>query len=905
METGTLQRRSEPYFSDLPQMCLEMMEVAEEAFRAENFELAAEIYGSQLAELPHPDRGLYLRRGEALARAGRIAEALDSYSTVGNICKLRAEELRVLVESLAQNLREKELPLLLAEKKASPNGEAGKYSTVNGELKADPLNATGSKCSDSNPKRKDCDWDGHFNEKGEELDLFSCRLCNRLLVDPSTLQCGHTFCKSCLERESILICRLCKFKVKKLEGGPGRSSFKVNVVLGHFLEKWFEKESKARRLSLEGETLLGEQKYSSALEKCNQAIAVGYSVQLHRSGWQAVPSQGGGRMPRFLEPHRLKGKVPAKQPAQNEPDDAKLCPGTNAYKKYGQSCRSWPCRSPTLTGGLPPMLRRSWRSALSYASPEESLPDHSTAGCIRISTWTAAYPTDPDHKIQRSGPTCGCLLFGQGRSARYLKAQVFVALGRAEEALKEFLYCAALKPDWDSVKLEAQKIMCDVFFPTFENVHDSLPASLRSSSFTRLKPTILNSINSSPLAEDGTSEGCSVNSVFKVNKTAPQDSGMFPSAKCTTAPGLQFENSKKSLESVLSSLPGASLKRKYICDTGSSQSFEIPSKIPKQDGETVPEKAETGRARRHVPSELVDSSDFECSLCMRLFYEPVATPCGHTFCLKCLERCLDHNSNCPLCKENLSEFLATRAYNKTVLTEEMTVRYLTEELAERKKVYEEEMKELSNLSKDVPVFVCTMAFPTIPCPLHVFEPRYRLMIRRCMETGTKQFGMCIADELKGFADFGCMLEVRDVKFFPDGRSVVDTIGVSRFKVVSHGQRDGYNTANIEYLEDKKVEGQEYNELVSLHDAVYDQAVAWFTSLKEDMKTQILSHFGPMPGKESDPQSSPNGPAWCWWLLAVLPLENRAQLAILSMASLKDRLIAIRRVLRFVTRKRPR
>lgn len=49
-----------------------------------------------------------------------------------------------------------------------------------------------------------------------------------------------------------------------------------------------------------------------------------------------------------------------------------------------------------------------------------------------------------------------------------------------------------------------------------------------------------------------------------------------------------------------------------------------------------------------------------------------------------------------------------------------------------------------------------------------------------------------------------MFQVRDVKFFPDGRSVVDTIGVSRFKVLSHGQRDGYNTAKIEYLEDKKV-----------------------------------------------------------------------------------------------------
>lgn len=43
-----------------------------------------------------------------------------------------------------------------------------------------------------------------------------------------------------------------------------------------------------------------------------------------------------------------------------------------------------------------------------------------------------------------------------------------------------------------------------------------------------------------------------------------------------------------------------------------------------------------------------------------------------------------------------------------------------------------------------------------------------------------------------------------MKFFPDGRSVVDTIGISRFKVLSHGQRDGYNTAKIEYLEDSKV-----------------------------------------------------------------------------------------------------
>lgn len=55
-----------------------------------------------------------------------------------------------------------------------------------------------------------------------------------------------------------------------------------------------------------------------------------------------------------------------------------------------------------------------------------------------------------------------------------------------------------------------------------------------------------------------------------------------------------------------------------------------------------------------------------------------------------------------------------------------------------------------------------------------------------------------------FADYGCLLEIRDVKFFSDGRSVVDTIGKRRFKVIQHSERDGYNTADIEYLEDVKV-----------------------------------------------------------------------------------------------------
>lgn len=50
-----------------------------------------------------------------------------------------------------------------------------------------------------------------------------------------------------------------------------------------------------------------------------------------------------------------------------------------------------------------------------------------------------------------------------------------------------------------------------------------------------------------------------------------------------------------------------------------------------------------------------------------------------------------------------------------------------------------------------------------------------------------------------------MLEIRDVQFFPDGRSLVDTIGGKRFKVISRGQREGYNTAKVELIHDKPSE----------------------------------------------------------------------------------------------------
>lgn len=303
--------------------------------------------------------------------------------------------------------------------------------------------------------------------------------------------------------------------------------------------------------------------------------------------------------------------------------------------------------------------------------------------------------------------------------------------------------------------------------------------------------------------------------------------------------------------------------------------------------------------KEKIDPACLDKRDFECALCIRILWEPVSTPCGHTFCRICLNRCFDHQTNCPLCKASLTSFLAERVQNTTVFLEKAIQTLFPNDYAERKAIYEEEMEELSNAGKDaehvIPLFVCTIAYPTVPCPLHVFEPRYRLMIRQCMESGSRQFGMCAYVD-NDIAEFGTMLEIRDVQYFPDGRSVVDTVGSKRFRILTKGERDGYSTGSVEFLKDEPLHADVVQDVIEMHDQVYKISQSWFMHLPRDTKEEILQHFGSMPEIETGYISSANGPAWFWWMLAVLPIKLKSRVMILSMTSLPRRLQTLYQVL---------
>ena len=74
------------------------------------------------------------------------------------------------------------------------------------------------------------------------------------------------------------------------------------------------------------------------------------------------------------------------------------------------------------------------------------------------------------------------------------------------------------------------------------------------------------------------------------------------------------------------------------------------------------------------------------------------------------------------------------------------------------------------------------------------------MLRRCLESPIPRFGMVMPPKSassRASMDFGTMLEVKAVKMFPDGRSLVQTCGVSRFRILERGILDGYMVGRVE------------------------------------------------------------------------------------------------------------
>lgn len=198
----------------------------------------------------------------------------------------------------------------------------------------------------------------------------------------------------------------------------------------------------------------------------------------------------------------------------------------------------------------------------------------------------------------------------------------------------------------------------------------------------------------------------------------------------------------------------------------------------------------------------------DCQVCYNLLLDPVTTPCGHTLCRICLTRTLDHSLHCPVCRRGLGlpPSLLGHPSNKTLAS--LLNALCPQTIAARRQAVELE-ETGGEGALNTPLFVCTLGFPSTPTFLRIFEPRYRLMLRRCLE-GNREFGMLMYNrygEPQGdlgsvhFYQYGTMMHIVHSQMLADGTSLIETRGVYRFRVRSHGLHDGYCVGNVERVDD--------------------------------------------------------------------------------------------------------
>ncbi|GJP58786.1 hypothetical protein CLOP_g3526 [Closterium sp. NIES-67] len=191
----------------------------------------------------------------------------------------------------------------------------------------------------------------------------------------------------------------------------------------------------------------------------------------------------------------------------------------------------------------------------------------------------------------------------------------------------------------------------------------------------------------------------------------------------------------------------------------------------------------------------------------------------------------------------------------------------------------------------LPLFVMDSVLPGQKMALNIFEPRYRLMIRRIME-GDHRMGMVGVDRRRGvMLDLACEVKIAECDPLPDGRFYIEVEGMRRFSITSSWEQDGYRVAQVEWMQDTLPEAgsEEAAKLSSLAEEVAGVAREWvarvLSTSRANRRSRLIEHVrsaGDIP-----PASQPE--RLSFWLANLLPIAPEEKLSFLRMTDPAERL----------------
>ncbi|KNE55654.1 hypothetical protein AMAG_01541 [Allomyces macrogynus ATCC 38327] len=324
----------------------------------------------------------------------------------------------------------------------------------------------------------------------------------------------------------------------------------------------------------------------------------------------------------------------------------------------------------------------------------------------------------------------------------------------------------------------------------------------------------------------------------------------------------------------------------------------------------------------------------ECPLCYQLLLDPVTLfPCGHSACRTCVLRSLDHTPvraqqaanahggtgfRCFTCRRALLGAYADLHFQPPNPKLAAIIATLFPDLLAARRAADPAATPPAPHDPDephtAPIFVCSLVFPGSPCSLHIFEPRYRLMLRRVMEPGApRQFGMCLPDPSRGYSPmpYGVMMAVDRAEWLPDGRSLVQTTGTYVFRVLESAKPDGYVVARIQRVSDldnvtpgsvvpsciwsvvpqirvRRAIGMDPRDL-TLRDLdvwLRRRTERFLAGLSPRDQAAVRAQAGPLPPVGADPG------AWAYWLATILPIADQNKYHLLTVPSATTRLVMV-------------
>ncbi|HWN98690.1 MAG TPA: LON peptidase substrate-binding domain-containing protein [Blastocatellia bacterium] len=189
--------------------------------------------------------------------------------------------------------------------------------------------------------------------------------------------------------------------------------------------------------------------------------------------------------------------------------------------------------------------------------------------------------------------------------------------------------------------------------------------------------------------------------------------------------------------------------------------------------------------------------------------------------------------------------------------------------------------------EELPIFpLATVLFPGAILPLHIFEDRYKQMMRHAVEHGGL-FGLSYRSDASvgeetppELGSIGCVAKIHAVMPLDEGKMNIISTGVVRYKILSIHQLEPFLVARVAPVTDDLEPGADLNR-------IFDEMADMCREFLE--AAQALDESGAFLGQDlpEDPE------AFSLLVSSALPIDNDSKQTLLEITSTRSRLSRLR------------